>query len=386
MASQPTLEDVDHLQRSARDTAALPAALADWLSTRLPPGSSPTVVVEPGADANGMSSETVMLTGEWTENDERRHGRWAMRLQPRPADIPVFERYHLDHQYEVMRRAAELTRLPIPAVRWLEPTGEILGSPFFVMDRVDGRVPPDVMPYTFGDNWFFDAPADKRRALQDATVGVIATLHSIPDAAATFGFLEAGASDGATDDGPTPLHRRLVELDRFYRFAADGLGPSPLLERALGWLHEHFPDEIAAAEPVLNWGDARIGNVIYDDGFAPAAVLDWEMATLGPRELDISWLILAHNVFQELCGLGNLPGLPDVLRENDVRDTYRELTGVELGDLHWFYIYAGVIWGVIFMRTADRRVHFGEAPRPTDIDAELFYHRQLLERLLAGAA
>ncbi|SKX97974.1 aminoglycoside phosphotransferase [Mycobacteroides abscessus subsp. abscessus] len=71
-----------------------------------------------------------------------------------------------------------------------------------------------------------------------------------------------------------------------------------------------------------------------------------------------------------------------MLREDDVRATYRKLTGVELGDLHWFYLYSAVIWGVIFMRTASRRIHFGEMAPPTDIDAELFYHRPLLQRLL----
>ena len=50
----------------------------------------------------------------------------------------------------------------------------MLGRPFFLMDRVDGIVPPDVMPYTFGDNWLFDAPVDDQRQLQDSTVEVLA--------------------------------------------------------------------------------------------------------------------------------------------------------------------------------------------------------------------
>ena len=43
----------------------------------------------------------------------------------------------------------------------------------------------------------------------------------------------------------------------------------------------------------------------------------------------MSWIIFAHMVFQELCGLAGMPGLPDVLREDDVRATYHKLTGVE---------------------------------------------------------
>ena len=64
---------------------------------------------------------------------------------------------------------------------------------------------------------------------------------------------------------------------------------------------------------MLVWGDARVGNVLYED-FRPVAVLDWEMATLGPREMDVAWIIFAHMVFQELAGLAGLPGLPGFMR------------------------------------------------------------------------
>ena len=48
------------------------------------------------------------------------------------------------------------------------------------------------------------------------------------------------------------------------------------------------------------------------------------MATLGPREMDVAWIIFAHMVFQELAGLAGLPGLPDFMREEDVRATYAD--------------------------------------------------------------
>ena len=222
MSTRPTLEELDHLQRSERNTATIPTLLAQWLSELLPPGANPSVTVDAGIEANGMSSETVMLTGHWTENGVAQEQQWVMRMQPRPADIPVFAEYHLDHQFEAMRLAAQLTDLPIPTTRWLEPTGDVLGSPFFLMDRVDGLVPPDVMPYTFGDNWFFDATADQRRSLQDATIGVVATLHSIPDAQYTFGFLDQ------RDDAVGQRH--VVEVGG--ELVAVLVGPVEELERA----------------------------------------------------------------------------------------------------------------------------------------------------------
>ena len=378
MVEQPSV-DVGRLQRSGRDLTTIPAVLPDWLSSVMASGVRPEVSVESGVDSNGMSSETIILTGRWTQDGKRVEEKWVARVAPTEQDVPVFIDYRMDHQYDVIRLVGELTDVPVPQVRWIEPTGDLLGSPFFLMDLVEGIVPPDVMPYTFGGNWFADAPAAKQRELQDATVEVLAKLHAIPDASGTFGFLA-----DSDPPGDTPLRRRLNWLTKWYEFAVPDIGRSELVETALGWLEDNFPTDVAAGEPVLSWGDARIGNVLYRD-YRPVAVLDWEMATLGPRELDVSWIVFAHMVFQELGGLAGLPGLPDVMREEDVRATYRTLTGVELGDLRWFYVYSAVIWCCVFMRTGARRVHFGEIERPEDVES-MFYHGGLLKRLIEETA
>ena len=378
MVEQPSV-DVGRLQRSGRDLTTIPAVLPDWLSSVMASGVRPQVSVESGVDSNGMSSETIILTGRWEQDGKHVEEKWVGRVAPTAQDVPVFIDYRMDHQFDVIRLVGELTDVPVPRVRWIEPTGDLLGSPFFLMDLVEGIVPPDVMPYTFGGNWFADAPAAKQRELQDATVEVLAKLHAIPDASGTFGFLA-----DSDPPGDTPLRRRLNWLTAWYEFAVPDIGRSELVETALGWLEDNFPADVAAGEPVLSWGDARIGNVLYRD-YRPVAVLDWEMATLGPRELDVSWIIFAHMVFQELGGLAGLPGLPDVMREEDVRATYRTLTGVELGDLRWFYVYSAVIWCCVFMRTGARRVHFGEIERPEDVES-MFYHGGLLKRLIEETA
>ncbi|OHU01633.1 phosphotransferase family protein [Mycobacterium syngnathidarum] len=373
------VENVDHLQRSSRDVTTLPSVLSNWLSTVMPGGIAPEITVESGVDSNGMSSETIMLTGRWEDNGEPKEQKWVARVAPTVDDVPVFSSYRLDHQFEVMRQVGELTDVPVPTVRWIDTTGEALGTPFFLMDRVDGQVPPDVMPYTFGGNWFADAPLDRQRELQDSTVEVLAKLHAIPDAAERFAYLSE-----VDPPGDTALRRHFGWLKNWYEYAVPDIGRSPLVERALTWLQDNFPEDVAASESVLTWGDSRIGNVLYDN-FRPAAVLDWEMATVGPRELDVSWIIFAHMVFQELAGMAGLPGLPDVMREEDVRATYRELTGAELGDLRWFYVYSGVIWCCVFMRTGARRVHFGETEKPDNVET-MFYHAPLLRRLIEEEA
>jgi aminoglycoside phosphotransferase (APT) family kinase protein len=353
--------------------------MSRWLATVLPGGTVPEVSVESGVDANGMSSETIILTARWTADGTPVGQRFVTRVAPTAQDIPVFPSYRLDHQFDVIRLVAELTDVPVPRVRWLEPTGEVLGAPFFLMDYVQGVVPPDVMPYTFGGNWLYDAPPESQRLLADSTIDVLAKLHAIPDPTATFGFLTEGSPEGSG----TALERHFAWVRSWYDFAVPDIGRSSLLERTFEWLEANWPSEVSASEPVLLWGDARVGNVLYSD-FRPVAVLDWEMTALGPRELDVAWLIFAHMVFQELAGLAGLPGLPDFLREGDVRSTYGALTGVELGDLHWFYAYSGVMWACVFMRTGARRVHFGEVDKPEDVES-LFYHGALLKRLIGDA-
>jgi aminoglycoside phosphotransferase (APT) family kinase protein len=374
MATEPAVDNIDRLQRSSRDVTTLPTVMSRWLSTVLPDNANPEVTVESGVDSTGMSSETIILTTRWQQDGQSTEQKLVARVAPTAEDVQVFPTYRLDHQFDVIRKVGELTDVPVPRVRWLENTGQVLGTPFFVMDYVEGEVPPDVMPYTFGGNWFADASAERQRELQDATVGVLATLHSIPNAQSMFGFLTAGQS------GDTAMRKHFNWVRSWYDFAVPDIGRSSLLERTFDWLEANWPAEAAAAEPVLLWGDARVGNVLYDD-FRPVAVLDWEMVTLGPRELDVAWMIFAHMVFQELAGLATLPGLPGVMREEDVRATYARLAGVEVGDLHWFYVYSGVMWACVFMRTGARRVHFGETEKPDDVES-LFYHAGLMRRLI----
>jgi aminoglycoside phosphotransferase (APT) family kinase protein len=378
VVNEPAVEDVSRLQHSSRDVTSLPTLMSQWLSTVMPGGITPDVTVESGVESNGMSSETIILTGRWEEDGRTVEQRWVARVAPTAEDVPVFPTYRLDHQFEVIRQVGELTDVPVPRVRWIDDEGTVLGTPFFLMDHVSGIVPPDVMPYTFGGNWFADAPAERQRELQDATVEVLAKLHAIPDAEQTFGFLA-----DVDPPGDTALRRHFGWLKDWYEFAVPDIGRSPLVENALAWLEDNFPVDVAASPSVLAWGDSRIGNVLYED-FRPVAVLDWEMATVGPRELDVSWIIFAHMVFQELAGLAGLPGLPDVMREEDVRDTYEQLTGAALGDLRWFYVYSGVIWCCVFMRTGARRVRFGEIERPDDVES-MFYHASLLKRLIEEA-
>jgi aminoglycoside phosphotransferase (APT) family kinase protein len=362
------------LQRTARDAATVPALLEGWLSGALPAGAEPTVTLHSGIDANGMSSETLVFDASWTEDDVRRTGEYVARVAPSPDEFPVFPDYALQDQYDAIRIVGERTDVPVPAVGLFEPTGEVLGTPFFLMDRIDGVVPPDVPPYNWGDNWLADASPEDQRRLQDSTVEAIAGLHSIQDAEDAFPFLAR-----PDQSGDTALARNLDWVRGWYQWAVPDLGRSPIAERTLTWLEDNLPDT-SGADTVLCWGDSRIGNVLYRE-FAPVGVLDWEMAALGPREMDVSWMVFAHMVFESITAVFEMPGMPGFLREEDVKATYAELTGVQLGDLSWYHLYNAVQWCVVFMRTSARQLHFGEIERPDDIET-LFHHKPLMERIL----
>jgi len=155
---------------------------------------------------------------------------------------------------------------------------------------------------------------------------------------------------------------------------------SPLIERCFGWLDDHWP---AYESPTtLSWGDARIGNVIYH-GFEPAAVLDWEMASLAPPEVDLGWFIYLHRFFEDLAADAGLAGMPHFLRRDDVAAAYASHHGREPRDLDFYTLYAALRHGIVMSRVQRRAIRFGEATMPDDVD-DLIMHRATLEAMLAG--
>ena len=88
----------------------------------------------------------------------------------------------------------------------------MLGGAFFVMDRVDGLVPPDVLPYTFGDNWVFDGTDADRRTIQDSAVRAMAGIHSITPDDHDLSFLQLD------QPGATALERSLNHWKAYHEW------------------------------------------------------------------------------------------------------------------------------------------------------------------------
>ncbi|NKS78483.1 phosphotransferase [Rhodococcus hoagii] len=167
-------------------------------------------------------------------------------------------------------------------MRWVEPSSDVLGQPFVVMDRVEGVVPVDNPPYVV--RWLAARGQVGAVRCPATRFGGGVGGHPLDSRS---GVAVAGARRRRRRRRPAQARRQRAHLLRVDAPREDGVR-IPLLEEGFDWLEEHWPS--APSEPVLCWGDSRIGNIMYRD-FAPVAVLDWELAALAPREVDVGWFV-----------------------------------------------------------------------------------------------
>lgn len=157
---------------------------------------------------------------------------------------------------------------PVARVRWTEPTGAVLGQPFFVMDHLDGA-----------------AAADERSVDRDTAAAFVAALdrlHHLDGSRLRFDVVPETA-DRAT-------HLQIDRWAAVQRRASDR--PSPLLEEAAAWLHLHAPP---LARLAVVHGDAGPGNFVHDAGQV-VALTDWEFAHLGDPAEDWSFCMTMRGV------------------------------------------------------------------------------------------
>lgn len=363
----------EHMQltTSERDLESLAAQLAEWLRQRVGADDQPVISNLQRPLAGGLSSASVLFDAHWKSGGEPGAGAFVARMIPEEGAFPVFEKYDLALQYRVISEVAAATDVPVPRLRWLETDSAACGAPFFVMDRVQGRIPGDNPPYVFA-GWLYDATPAERSLLTRNTLEILARIHALPDPAQRFPEL----------DGPGTALRRHIDADRaWYNWAlADDNYRIPLIERAFDWLDRNFPAD--PGPDVLSWGDARPGNIIYDE-FTPIAVLDWEMAALGPRELDLAWMIFLHRFFQDIATGFDFPGLPDFLRRDEVVAHYEKVSGHTVRDLDFYLTYSALRHAIVMARIKRRMIHMGEDTAPAERD-DYIMHRATLEAMLDG--
>lgn len=362
MTSAPPPDTTIEMTTTVTDLVDLRARLTGWLSRVT--GSDAEIGELSRPPASGLSSITILFDATWTEDGERVHHDLVARMPPAADAFPVFPSYDLRRQYDVIAAVAAAGTVPIPRLFWIEEDPAPLGAPFLVMGRVEGIVPTDNPPYVFG-GWLLDATDAERSALQDASLRVLADIHAIGAVHDRFPALVAEA-------GADPL-RAMVDGQRAYyewTMRDDGVRV-PVIEQTFAWLEEHWPAD--PGPTVLSWGDARPGNILYRD-FEPVAVLDWEMCAVGPREVDLAWMIFLHRFFQDLAEIFELPGLPLLFRRDDVVRVYEAASGHQVRDLDWFIVYAGLRYAIVMAQIKRRMSHFGEDTLPENPDEYVLFH------------
>jgi aminoglycoside phosphotransferase (APT) family kinase protein len=235
-------------------------------------------------------------------------------------------------------------------MHWLEMDDlSVAGAPFYVMGRVDGRVPADRPPYTT-DGWLKALAPEAQARIWWGGIESMAKIHNLDWRALGFGFVDK------PELGRTGLAQQMAFYERYLHWAARGK-PQPIAEAAWDWLKRNQPDD----EPdSLVWGDARIGNIIFaPDGTEPLAVLDWEMVTHGNGEQDLAWAIFLDRHHSEGMGLPKLPGFPS---DDETIARYEALTGRPVRHQKFYTIFAGFRFAVIMCRIAQQMVHYGVMP------------------------
>jgi aminoglycoside phosphotransferase (APT) family kinase protein len=348
-----------------RGTAELTAGLTAWARSVRGATAEVTDVRTP---QSGMANDTVLfrLNGEGL----------VARLAPAPdSPYPTFPTFDLTFQRRVIELVRARTSVPVPEVVHLEASDVWLGTSFMVVRAVEGLVPADNPPYLLDPSgWFLQGtPADWDR-LERSTIDVFARLHRIADDGDETAFLRLDAP------GDTALARLLASHHEYYEWARDGQ-TVPILERAFAALTATLP---ANDRRVLLWGDGRPGNIIYRD-FEPVAVLDWEMAGVGPPEVDVAWATFFHRFFAHLAAQWGLPAVPAMFDRAGTAAAYEQLGGEPLDDLAWYEALAGYRFGIILARMSLRSIAHDVGALPADPD-DLIMFAPLLTQLLQDRA
>nr|WP_246331728.1 phosphotransferase family protein [Sphingomonas chungangi] len=270
--------------------------MADWLSARLA-GRPPVVIRDVTEPAQGFSSRTVLFTAAWTDDGVKRERPLVARLQ-RDVAVPMLA--DVFHQCRVMRAITAHSSVKVPTVEFKEEDPAVLGAPFFLMDRIDGRVPPDFPSY-HAQGWFAEelGAADRARHWWNG-VREMHRLHAIDWQA--FPFLADGV-----DSAPGAIFYLTRFVSRWYDWASAGR-PFPIIETALRFLIANPPPLQRSG---LVWNDARLGNTMFRRDGEVASLFDFEVASLGPPEADLAHWMYLDDVFSLNFGVQRIDGIPD---------------------------------------------------------------------------
>jgi len=252
-----------------------------------------------------------------------RHGDREYVLRRPPFGSKVKSAHDMGREFTVLTKlSAVYERAPKPFA--YEPTGDVLGAPFYLMERRHGVVLRKALPETLA----IDLP--KVRQVCNLLVDALVDLHAVDYTAAGLG--EFGKPVGYIERQVTGWTKRYVDSQ------TDDI---PAVTESAAWLAAHLPAEGA---PALIHNDFKFDNVIYDPGLDRiTGVLDWEMATIGDPLMDLGtslsyWAEANDPVsfYQLLFGPTSKPGM---MTRKEFAERYLERSGRHADNLVFYYAF-----------------------------------------------
>jgi aminoglycoside phosphotransferase (APT) family kinase protein len=318
----------------------------------------PLLVLEPllaFLDAHGLGDGEIRASpiGEGHSNVtyliERGGAQLVLRRPPRP---PLPPSAHDVLREARLLRALHDTPARVPAVLAVCEDSTTIGSPFYVMELVEGEVIVASVPESL------DTPAERRR-IGEQLIDSLVEIHAVDwRAAGLEGF---GKPTGY-------LERQLRRFSGLWELNKTREIPS--VETVGSWLAEHMPNPDPPTPATIVHGDYRLGNTLFADETPArlAAVLDWEMATIGDPLADLGYLCMmwteasdpAGGLREQLGWLTRAEGFPT---RGELIARYEERSGRSMSDMRWYTTLA--VWkSIVFMEGNYKRAIAGTTDDP----------------------
>lgn len=254
---------------------------------------------------------------------DRGDARWVLRRAPRRANTAGA--HDVLREYRILDAIADQpVRIARPVAACPDP--EVFGSPFYLMQRIDGVPVRANVP----QGWAV-APETHGQAVVDL-LDALVEIHAVDWRACGLGDLE---------HEPGYLGR---QIDRWLSQLASYRGRElPAAAEVAVWLREQLPTEQPQA---LCHGDYKLDNALFATDLPPRvlAVVDWEMASVGDPLVDLCWMLVFHPGEGGLTPLGtstepkldatSVPSLDEIV------DRYAERSGRDLSALDWYHVFA----------------------------------------------
>jgi aminoglycoside phosphotransferase (APT) family kinase protein len=333
-----------------RDPDVTRKVLADWFERQVPEARDVEISELKVPEESGFSNETLMADVRWHEQDGARRDSIVVRVKP--TGYKVFLEADFEQQWRLLSLLDKETDVPVPPMLWFEQDESVLGAPFFVMRKVNGRAAPDNPNYNTA-GWLYDAPPAQREKAWRGAVEALVRVHRVPT--------EQVAFLSKPELGETGFDQIFNYWGRSFEWAARGK-PQPIAEAAWEWLNANMP---ASRPTALSWGDCRVANVLFDPQGDVAAVVDWEMLSLGGHEMDLGWWLFLDDFHSY-----EVPRLEGLGSKADTVALWEEGTGEKATDLHWYEVFAGFRFAVIMMRLAQMFNFWGGGDPEAQIEME----------------